>query len=167
MNFEFSELNTNKKVFEMLFTGISKEVVAWREREGKWNLLEILCHLYDEEREDFRARLQSVLEHPEMPFKPIDPVQWVTERNYAEQDYRKMLEKFLQEREISVAWLTALKNPQWENAYEHPKVGPISGRFILANWLAHDYLHIRQITRVKYQYLLFQSGQGLDYAGKW
>jgi hypothetical protein len=33
--------------------------------------------------------------------------------------------------------------------------------------MAHDLLHIRQITKLKYDYLKYLSGQGLSYAGDW
>jgi hypothetical protein len=38
---------------------------------------------------------------------------------------------------------------------------------IFANWLAHDYLHIRQILRLKYEYLKSISEEDLSYAGEW
>jgi hypothetical protein len=167
LKFYLEKFKTNKNTFEQLLSGLSQETYLWREREGKWNLLEVICHLHDEEREDFRDRLQSVLENPEQHFKKIDPAAWVSERNYAGQDYEGTLKKFLSERDESISWLTKLKQPAWDNAYMHPKVGPVSARFLLANWLAHDYLHLRQIVRINYHFLQFKSGQNLDYAGDW
>ncbi len=161
------EFEINSAVFKQLFSQLSRTEYLWREHEGKWNLLEVVCHLYDEERDDFRTRLKLVLDDPEKPFPPIDPVGWVTERNYEEQDLNTMLEKFLAERRSSIEWLQSLDKPPLENAYMHHKLGPMSGRFILSNWLAHDYLHIRQILRIKYNYLQFTSGQDLSYAGEW
>jgi hypothetical protein len=166
-NLFVKSFESNLIVFQTLFNSCSNEELQWRERLGKWNLLEIVCHLYDEERDDFRTRLRSVLENPENPFPPIDPVGWVTEHNYAEQDFKDMLKKFLEERESSVRWLKSLKNPPLENTYMHPKLGPMSGKYILSNWLAHDYLHIKQIIRVKYSYLQQLSGMDLNYAGEW
>jgi len=167
MKLEFENLALNKQVFKDLLSGLSSAEYNWHEREGKWNLLQVVCHLYDEEREDFRARIKSVFEDPTKHFAPIDPVAWVTERYYATQDYPTMLDKFLTERDASIVWLKSLHNPDWDSAYEHPKKGPVSARFLLANWLAHDYLHIRQIIRIKYHHLQFQSGQNLEYAGDW
>ena len=161
------ELEINGTVFKQLLSQLTDNEYLWREHDGKWNLLEVVCHLYDEERDDFRTRLKLVLDDPEKPFPPIDPVGWVTERNYLEQDFSTMLDKFLVERNKSIAWLKSLNNPPFDNAFMHPKLGPMSGRFIFANWLAHDYLHIRQILRIKYNYLQFTSGQNLSYAGEW
>lgn len=130
-------------------------------------MLEIVCHLYDEEREDFRARTRHVLDTPLEALTPIDPVGWVVERQYMQQEYAAMLGKFLEERQQSVTWLQSLQSPSWDNAYIHPKFGPLTAKMFLTNWLAHDYLHIRQIDRLKHQYLEHISGEKLDYAGGW
>lgn len=162
-----SELNRNKAVLRELLAGTSQEEYLWRSAPEKWNLLEIVCHLYDEEREDFRARTKHCLEIPGQAMPAIDPVGWVKERKYAEQDYNATLAKFLEERERSVEWLRSLKAPNWASAYQHPKMGPVSAWLILSNWLAHDHLHIRQIIRTKYLRLKELSGEKLDYAGEW
>jgi hypothetical protein len=44
-------------------------------------------------------------------------------------------------------------------------VGAVEAKNLLASWLAHDLLHIRQITRLKYQYLA--KDYAIDYAGNW
>jgi hypothetical protein len=107
------------------------------------------------------------LDTPELPLPPATPVIWVTERKYMEQNFEAKLENFLIERQQSVEWLQSLFDPKWDNAYQHPKMGPVRADFILTNWLAHDYLHIKQITKVKYDYLKYVSGHSLDYAGEW
>ena len=139
LNYIQSELERNRNIFRELFTGLSAEEYLWRPAPGKWCLLEVLCHLYDEEREDFRARVQQVLEAPDKPLVPIRPVEWVTERRYLEQDYEIMLGQFLEERDRSLLWLRSLDNPRWENLHEHPKLGKMTAGKFLANWLAHDY----------------------------
>lgn len=161
------ELDRNKIVFRALFENLEREFYLWKPSPKKWCLLEIICHLLDEEREDFRARVKHTLENPEMPMAPIDPVGWVLKRKYIEQDYENVLEKFLAERDKSVEWLSRLDDVKWDNIYYHAKLGDISAAMFLSAWLAHDYLHIRQITRTKYQYLKYISNNNLFYAGKW
>lgn len=162
-----SEISQNKNIFKSLFENLSPEMYNWREEEGKWNLLEILCHLYDEEREDFRARANSVLENPNAELPPIDSQGWVISRDYASQNFEEKLNAFLAERDNSIAWLKSLQNPNWKNAFVHKKFGPLSAKMFLYNWLAHDYLHIRQIIRVKFEYFKNLSGVRFDYAGDW
>ncbi|MEM6429633.1 MAG: hypothetical protein AAF708_10365 [Deinococcota bacterium] len=42
----------------------------------------------------------------------------------------------------------------------------MSAQFFLENWLAHDYLHMRQVVKLKYDYLT-ADGVNLIYAGTW
>jgi nicotinamide riboside kinase len=161
------EFERNGKLIKSLFEEVTGDLVFWKQSEKKWCLLEIICHLYDEEREDFRTRLKSVLENPEKSFPSIDPQGWVKERKYIEQDFENMLEKFLKERNDSILFLQNLEEPKWNNTYIHPKLGPMSAKMILSNWLAHDYLHLKQIIKLKFDYLQLISGESLTYAGNW
>lgn len=167
MEYILSEFEKNKAIFLSLLGGLSEDVYLWRQAPEKWNLLEIICHLYDEERDDFRFRTKWVLEHPNKIPPTFNPIDWVTERAYAEQDFNEMLQKFIAERNASMHWLQQLKSPNWDNAFEHPKLGRLSAIYFLKNWLAHDYLHIRQIIKLKFDYLEHQSESGLNYAGTW
>lgn len=166
-SFIINKLSENKKVYSALLSEVSEEEYLYRHQKDKWCLLEIICHLYDEELYDFRTRVKSVLENPETTPPAIDPAGWVKQRNYIEQKYSEMLEKFLNERTASVEWLNSLDSPQWKNVYKHPEFGSMSAEFFLANWLAHDYLHFRQITALKYKYLESVSETNLIYAGNW
>ena len=161
------QLEKNREVFKSMLRHISQDDAAWKPSENEWSLLEVLCHLFDEEREDFRARVKHTLESPELPIPGNNPVGWVTERDYQGQDYAIKLEDFLDERRISIEWLRNLKDPNWSQAYQHPKWGPLSASLFLSNWLAHDYIHIRQINRIKYQLFEKKTAENLDYAGNW
>ena len=162
-----NELKRNKTVFKGILENLSPEQYTWRFNPEKWCLLEILCHLIDEEREDFRQRVRNILINPEQPLNSIDPVGWVKSRKYIERDFNAEVKEFLHERDNSIKWLEQLENPKWDNFYNHPKLGNLSAKMIFANWLAHDYLHIRQILKLKYEYLKNISGEDFSYAGTW
>lgn len=167
MLYVIQQLEKNKLVFLELLKDISPNRTHWKQANDKWCLLEILCHLYDEEREDFRFRVKWLLERPgEIP-PPFDPLDWVMDHNYMQQDYEPMLYKFIAEREKSLRWLNSLQSPNWNNYFEHPKLGKLTASYFLNNWLAHDYLHLRQILKLKFDYLEHTSGKDLNYAGKW
>ncbi|MCB9082030.1 MAG: DinB family protein [Lewinellaceae bacterium] len=161
------QLAANGQAFSALLRGKTTEEYTWRPAPGKWTLLEIVCHLHDEECEDFRARVRHTLQSPTERMLPIDPVGWVLERDYASQSYADKVETFLRERERSVHYLEGLKHPDWSRVHQHPTLGPMSAQLFLVNWLAHDQLHLRQIIRYQYQY--YQAGHQLplDYAGDW
>ena len=75
-------LHVNSDVFKYLFQSVSDEQARWKPDEGRWSILEVINHLYDEEREDFRKRLELVLKNPEEQWPPIDPEGWVVQRKY-------------------------------------------------------------------------------------
>ena len=171
MNFDSAriirELDWNKDLFKNLLSGIPSHEYLWKINKEKWCLLEIVCHLLDEEREDFRKRLKHILDNLNQDFDPIDPVGWVKKRNYLDKDYDKELEMLFHERSQSVTWLKDLKTPNWNNSYDHPTIGIMTSKLMLSNWLAHDYLHIRQILKVKFDYLKHHTRESLAYAGEW
>lgn len=159
------QLQLNASVFFNLLKDEKK--VLWKQTPEKWCLLEIICHLHDEECYDFRFRTQWCLEHPNQTPPPIDPIGWMTKHDYLNQDYQTMLNTFITEREQSISWLKSLINVNWDNSYIHSKLGKLTAKHFLVNWLAHDYLHIKQILKLKYDYLQHQTGENLDYAGVW
>ena len=161
------QLAINQKTFEQALSGLNEKLVNWKPNEKSWSILEIVCHLCDEEVEDFRTRVRYTLQSPESPPPTIDPQGWVLEREYAKQDFSLVKNTFLKEREKSIDWLISLKNPNWEIYFSHPEFGKRTALFYLSNWLAHDYLHLRQIIRTKYQYLNEHTPLPLEYAGNW
>lgn len=161
------KLDSNLGVFQHLLQHCSEEQYAFRPKAESWCLLEVICHLRDEEVEDFRARVKHILTTPNLPLPAISPHLWPTERQYLQEDFKTIFESFIREREHSVAWLRSLNDPDWEQSVDHPKVGPRSAKKFLVNWLAHDYHHFRQINRINHGYLKFKSGDDLTYAGNW
>jgi len=160
-------LDFNVATFAALVNGATEDEYFFKPDENSWCMLEVLCHLIDEEVEDFRTRVRMVLESPSEPLPKINPTGWVKERNYIERDFKVMVKRFMAERKISIDWLNSLKTPDWQHTHIHPKLGPVTANYFLENWLAHDYLHIRQITRLRYQYLQKISLNTLQYAGNW
>jgi len=162
-----TELATNALVFKALLQNIPSELQYYKEDQKRWSLLEIVCHLVDEEVEDFRTRVKHTLETPNLPLKSIKPKEWPIERKYAQKNYDEVVDRFLKERYISLAWLKGLNTTKWDNTLFHSDLGELSARDFLENWLAHDYLHIRQINQVKRSFLERNASDDLSYAGKW
>lgn len=157
----------NRGVFESLARGVSLEQARWRPAPEKWSILEVVNHLFDEEREDFRQRLELVLDDPAKPWPKIDPRNWVTTRGYNQRELSASLDNFFAEREKSVAWLMQLSSPNWQNSNEGPN-GKLSAGDLLASWLAHDFLHIRQLSRLHWQYVgAIADPYKTTYGGPW
>lgn len=153
----------------VVVAGISDADARLKPASGAWSILEIVCHLVDEEVDDFRTRLRLTLEdHPSKPWPPLDPEGVAVTRRYNEQDFAERVGTFVRERRSSIAWLRTISQPNWENAYHHPKWGPISAGMLMTGWAVHDMLHLRQIAKRRYE-LALRDGQPYpaDYAGAW
>ncbi|NNK72307.1 MAG: DinB family protein [Flavobacteriaceae bacterium] len=161
------QLQNNKTTFESLLDGIDDDMQLWKPDPESWCMLEILCHLVDEERLDFRFRAKFILEKPGVIPPPFNPLNWVTEHRYMDQDFEIKRIEFSKERADSLNWLKSLNTPDWNLFFTHPKLGKMTAGYYINNWLAHDYLHIKQIIKRKFDYLKFKSGHNLDYAGTW
>ncbi len=158
----------NADALRGLAGGIGEEQARWRPAPDQWSILEIVNHLLDEEQQDFRTRLDLLLHHPATPWPEIDPQGWCVERGYNQRDLPSSVAAFLGERQRSIAWLRGLQDPAWDNAYQHPLWGEIKAGTLLASWLAHDLLHIRQLAKLHFHFFRRQSEPYLtDYAGKW
>ena len=161
-------LEANQAVFAPLVECVTDEQARWRPQPEKWSLLEVVCHLLDEEREDFRQRLDLTLRDPEIPWPPIDPPGWVEQHRYQDRNFTAALLDFLAEREKSIVWLQNLSTPTWDNPYQHPLLGTIRAGDLLTSWVAHDFLHIRQIVGLQWAWASkVASPYNPGYAGEW
>ena len=130
--------------------------------------MEVINHLLDEEREDFRKRLALVLNNPEASWPPIDPEGWAVERKYNEGQLGDAVERFSRLRKQSIVWLRSLHRPDWTQAHEHPRFGPFPAGDLFAAWVAHDSLHLRQLSKRMYQMAVRDAGEySTRYAGEW
>ncbi len=150
-----------------LAEGITDEQARWKPDPESWSILEVINHLYDEERQDFRVRLDIILYHPGETWPPIDPQGWVTSREYNKRDPGESLGNFLMEREKSLTWLEELASPDWQTTSPAPW-GEIAAGDMFAAWVAHDLLHLRQLVELRYAYLAREAQPfSLQYAGDW
>ncbi|MDP2362102.1 MAG: DinB family protein [bacterium] len=151
---------------EMVLEGVDEGQARWRPAEGHWSILDVACHLLDEEREDFRARLRQTLADPAGDWPPIDPRGWVEARAYAGRDLAEVAARWREERAASLAWLEQLAAPDWELEHTHRDGFSLRAGDLLAAWAAHDLLHLRQLTRLHLLWLRREAAPFVpDYAG--
>lgn len=147
-----ARFSDNGNTIVNLVSGLTPEQSRWKPAPSRWSILEVLNHLYDEEREDFRKRIELLLKNPEEPWPSVDPEQWCIERRYNDRDLTESIERFREERRLSVAWLRELDAPNWMASHTHPELGVLRAGDLLLSWLVHDYGHMRQIVRLHYAY---------------
>lgn len=163
----YCELAYGVDIIRALVARMTLAEARTRPSPESWSALEVICHIYDEEREDFRQRLDLILHRPNEPFPLLDPQGWITSRRYNERDLTEMVNKFTAERAHSLAWLQELSTPDWES--EHVDAyGSIKAGEMLACWVAHDNLHMRQLVELRRNRLMsLTAPYDVGYAGEW
>jgi len=169
MDFEraIEQMERQAQTIRSFTTDVGAEQARWRPSTGAWSMLEVIGHLIDEEREDFRYRLQWIWQHTNEPWALNDPPGWVSRRRYNERNVEESINTFLFERERSVVWLRELTAPDWNVVHAAPW-GPITSGDMLASWVAHDLLHIRQLVELHWAWTGgMLAPHRVEYAGDW
>lgn len=162
-----TQLTRQAEAIHALVQDVADAQARWKPGPDDWSLLEVIHHLYDEEIEDFRRHLDHILHHADQPWPRIDPGSWVIQRRYNEQDPTAVLAKFLAERQESLAWLATLGAADWNAAFAMPWGGLTAGD-MLASWVAHDLLHLRQLVELHYAWTQQAvAPYSVEYAGEW
>ena len=163
----YQELSNSTEMIRTLLAGIDQEQAQVRPDVKSWSILEVTCHLRDEEQADFRARLDSILNRPEEEFAVIDPQGWITERKYNEQDFKKAQAVFFTERAKSLEWLGSLSAANWDASHTD-QYGTCTAGEMFASWVAHDNLHIRQLVELRRARIeRITKPYHIEYAGEW
>ena len=163
----YQELVNSTEMIRALLVGIDQDEARIKPNAESWSILEVICHLYDEEREDFREHLDFILHRQTEEWHRIDPVAWVTERKYNEENFTEMQAKFFVERRKSLDWLQELSAANWGITYTS-QFGSMKAGDMLASWIAHDNLHIRQLTELKRNKIeRITKPYDIQYAGDW
>jgi hypothetical protein len=163
----YQELANSTEIIRALIANISQEEAKVKPTPEAWSILEVICHLLDEESEDFREHLDFILHRQTEEWHKIDPQGWVISRSYNEQNFMEMQIKFFDARSKSLDWLIDLSNADWEVPYTS-EFGSIPAGEMFASWVAHDNLHIRQLVELKhFQIEKIAAPYGISYAGDW
>lgn len=151
-----------------LASGLTPEEIAWKPDPENWSVLEVIHHLAYEEINDFRRYFDHILHSPDAPWQEFPPLDSLADAESAEHALQERLMKFQSERERSLAWLAGLDDVDWDAAAETPWGAKMTAGDMLASWLAHDLLHVRQLVELRYALTAAASQPySIKYAGEW
>jgi hypothetical protein len=156
------QLSVNAEVMRALVGTIPGEQAQWKPDPDTWSMAEVMSHVFNEERGDFRRHLKEIFSDPPKAWDEIS-IEWTPVS-----DCRQALDGFLAERWQSLAWLKGLDSPDWDRKMAAPWGGEISAGDLLVSWVAHDYLHLRQMNELVYAWNEKQAAPfSVAYAGGW
>ena len=163
------QMEGNAEAMHALVGTLSEEQARWKPGSESWSMKDVMEHVYNEERIDFRIHLREILNDPPQAWGAFFP----PEGYLPVETCAQALEGFLRERKASLEWLKALPAPDWDAACE-ASFGPsdekvrLSAGDVLVSWVAHDYLHLRQMIEVLFAWNEKQaSPYAVPYAGRW
>ena len=163
----YQELVNSTEIIRALLSGITQKEAQVKPSNEAWSILEVVCHLHDEEREDFREHLDFILNRQNEEWHVIDPQGWIKARKYNEKNFDEMVNSFFMERKKSLEWLQTLGNTSWEINYTS-QYGSMSAGEMFASWVAHDNLHIRQLVELRRTKIeAITHPYSIAYAGDW
>ena len=163
----YQELVNSTEMIRALLGGITQKETQVKLSDESWSILEVVCHLYDEEQEDFREHLDFILNRQNEEWHVIDPQGWIKARKYNEKNFDEMANNFFMERRKSLDWLITLNGANWETTYVS-QYGSISAGEVFASWVTHDNLHVRQLVELRrIRIEKITQPYSIGYAGDW
>jgi len=135
------------RIIEGLIAAAPAEALTWREADGTWNAVEVLCHLADGEITDWMPRIERILSGGGR-FIPFDREGgFIRYRGWTAES---LVGEFGQLRRANLEKLDTLKlsAPHLRMTGEHPELGTVTLEQLLATWATHDMAHVAQISRL-------------------
>jgi hypothetical protein len=135
------------RIVEGLVAAAPKEALTWREHDGAWHVVEVLCHLADGEITDWMPRIERILSGGGR-FVPFDREAGFT--RYRGWSADALVGEFGQLRRANLEKLDTLNLavPDLRLVGEHPEFGAVTLEQLLGCWATHDMAHVAQISRV-------------------
>lgn len=136
-------------VLETLLTGLSDDWIHTNEGPDTWSPHQVVGHLIVNEETNFLVRAKVILSNQEPKILSRISMTSHLER-FKNTTIEKQLILFKNLRLQNVASLQSLSisNENLSKTATHPEVGQVQLSNVLSAWVAHDLVHIGQITRV-------------------
>lgn len=117
---------------------------------AEWSANDILAHL--RACADVRGgAIAPILEQDRPTFRAINPLAWIQQTDYLEQDFGRSLDAFARQRAELLARLKRLRPEEWQRSALVTGAGAPLERTVLfyADWVAtHERAHYRQLDRI-------------------
>ena len=142
-------LSRTPATLDALLRGLPDGWIAAHEGGETWSPFDVIGHLIHGERTDWVPRAKIILEHGEArAFDKFDRfAQFAVSQG---RTLASLLDELAALRQENLRELTALRltEADLERRGQHPELGVVTLRQLLATWVAHDLDHVVQISRV-------------------
>jgi hypothetical protein len=142
-------LKRTPRVLGAMLAGLDPVWTDATEGRETWSPAVVVGHLIHGERTDWIPRASLILgQGPDRRFTPFD--RFAQFRESAGKPLEELLDEFARLRAANLATLAEwrLTEAQLGLEGEHPELGRVTLRQLLATWVAHDLGHVAQTARV-------------------
>ena|SRR5258708_2376937 len=142
-------LSRSPSALDALLRGLPESWTLGHEGAGTWSPFDVLGHLIHGEQTDWMPRAKIILTHGEArAFDRFDRLAQFAAS--AGRTLPNLLDEFATLREANLRELASLNltNADLDRPGQHPELGVVTLRQLLATWVTHDLDHLMQISRV-------------------
>jgi|SRR6185369_2520952 len=127
----------------------TSEGLRYRPADGRFSILENVCHLRDIEIEGYTNRIKRILEEDAPELLDIDGGRLAIEREYNNQELIPALNTFVEAREENVARLRNVEIREFEKTGNLQGVGQVTLERLLEMMLEHDEGHLTELQMLQ------------------
>jgi len=168
MNFDLAlstdVLRRSPPTLRALLDGLDDTWVRGPEGPNTFSPFDVVGHLIDGEETDWIPRARIILSRgPDLRFEPYDRFRHLA-RNF-DRSLSSLLDEFARLREANLELLGGweLTERELDLPGEHPSLGRVTLRQLLAAWVVHDLGHLAQVARVMAKQYREQVGPWVPY----
>lgn len=134
----------------VITAGLSEPVVALKNSESEFSILEHVCHLRDIEAEGYASRVKRILTEEGPLLVDIDGSRLAVEREYNSQSLALALQAFAQARALNIETLRNVREDQLDREGNLEGVGTITLRQLLNLQREHDEEHLKELSALSH-----------------
>jgi DinB superfamily len=136
-------------VLETLLSGLSDDWIHCNEGPDTWSPFQVAGHLIVIEETNFLVRTKEILSNQEpMLLSRISMTSHLERFEGVSIEKQLILFKELRAQNLASLSSLSISNEDLSRTARHPEVGTVQLYNVLSTWVAHDLIHIGQITRV-------------------
>ena len=138
-------LEATPKRLQQIFRVLGSEGLKRSYEPGKWNAMQILCHLADAEMA-IGFRLRQVLSEDNHKIQAFEQDDWA--KRYSGLDARAALEAQAAMRAWNLALIRTLRPEDWQRRALHPERGEETVEMLIKMLAGHDLNHLSQMEQI-------------------
>jgi hypothetical protein len=157
-------LESSCALIESEMRSLGDEGCSFHFKDGEWCVNACVGHIIEADKRGFGGRIRDILAGK--PLQTWDQAQVARDRKDCERMSQSVFMEFMGPRHDYITMVRALKPSDLDKSGTHPKVGVLSVRDLLHEWVYHDRNHTRQLLNVQQERVYPNMGNSQKFVGE-